>query len=148
MSSPSDTPSTPTLASARRRASFTATVGFSLLNGLTLLGLFLQAVWAGEFIGRRNAHGFVSAHEMTAYAVGVLALATAIMAISKLRRNPTVVTGSIVQFVLVLALIAIGEVIKSSYSSTLVAVHVPLAVFVFGLGIYLSAAGARARRGR
>jgi heme A synthase len=120
-----------------------------MLNGLTLLGLFVQAVWAGQFINKRHGAGnWISAHEMTAYAVGILALLTAIMAISKLRRNPTVVVGSIVQFVIVLALIAIGEIIKSSYSAVLVGVHVPLAVFAFGLGIYLSAAGARVRRRR
>jgi heme A synthase len=134
------------LGNGRRRASLTAVLGFSMLNGLTLLGLLLQAVWAGQFIGSRNAHVFVSAHQMTAYAVGILALATAVMAISTLRRNPTILIGSIVQFLLVLALIAIGEMLKSSYSATLVGVHVPLAVFVFGLSIYLSAAATRARR--
>ncbi len=148
MSNPSGMSSAPTLGGARRRPTAASAFGFSLLNGLTVLGLLLQAVWAGQFIGNRNAHGFVSAHEMTAFAVGVLALATAVMAISKLRRNPTILMGSIVQFLLVLALIAIGEMLKSSYSATLVGVHVPLAVFVFGLGIYLSAAGARLRRGR
>jgi heme A synthase len=105
-------------------------------------------VWAGEFIGRSNKAGWLSAHEMTAYAVGVLALATAVLAATKLRRNTAVVVGSVVQFVIVLALIGIGEVIASSYSAVLVGVHVPLAVLVFGLGIYLSAAGPRARRGR
>jgi hypothetical protein len=102
---------------------------FSILNGLTLLGVLLQAVWAGEFIGRNGRQDWVTVHEIGAFVVVVLAL------------------GALGLFVLIVVQTGLGEAITKGDANELITAHVPIAVLIFGLGVYLSGAGARLRRG-
>ncbi|MGH3771502.1 MAG: hypothetical protein ACRDRW_08925 [Pseudonocardiaceae bacterium] len=119
---------------------------FSIVNGLTLLGVLLQAVWAGEFIDRAERGTWITVHEIGAYVVVVLALATALAAVRLRRAHSALTLGALGLLVLILAQTGLGEAITRSGASELIVAHVPIAVLIFGLGIYLSSAGAHLRR--
>jgi hypothetical protein len=120
---------------------------FSIVNGLTLLGILLQAVWAGAFIDRPGANTWITVHEIGGFAVVVLALITAALAMTATRRAGSALTvATLSQLVLVVVQTGLGEAITKSGSDGLIIIHVPLAMLIFGLGIYLSSAGARLRR--
>ncbi|MGB6161866.1 MAG: hypothetical protein WCF33_25505 [Pseudonocardiaceae bacterium] len=119
---------------------------FSVLNGLTLLGVLLQAVWAGEFIDRAGQGTWISVHEISAFVLVVLALASALAAITLRRVHPALTLGSCGLLVLIIIQTGLGEAITKAGANELVAAHVPIAVLAFGLGVYLSSMGARLRR--
>jgi nitronate monooxygenase len=120
---------------------------FSVLNGLTLLGVLLQAVWAGEFIDRTDRAAWVTVHEIGAFVVVVLALVTAVVAAATLRRaNSALALGALAQLVLIVVQTGLGEAITEGGVDGLIVAHVPIAMLIFGLGIYLSIAGAQLRR--
>jgi len=117
------------------------------LNGLTLLGVLLQAVWAGEFIGRHGGRqDWVAVHEIGGFVVVVLALATAVAAVALRRASSAVMFGALGLLVLIVVQTGLGEAITKSDANELIAAHIPIAVLVFGLGVYLSGVGARLRR--
>lgn len=120
---------------------------FSILNGLTLLGVLLQAVWAGEFINRDGRDTWLSVHEIGAFVVVVLALAAAVAAVALRRASSALTFGALGLLVLIVVQTGLGEAITKSDADELIAAHVPIAMLIFGLGIYLSAVGARLRRG-
>ena len=120
---------------------------FSIVNGLTLLGVLLQAVWAGEFIDQTGRDTWITVHEIGGFVVVVLALATAALAGVTLRRgSPVLVFGALSQFALIVVQTGLGEMITKAGSDELIVIHVTLAMLIFGLGIYLSIAGAQLRR--
>lgn len=120
---------------------------FSMVNGLTLLGVLLQAVWAGQFIDRAGRAPWITVHEITGFVVVVLSLLTALVAIALLRRaNPALTWGAVGQFLLIVVQTGLGEAISKAGADNLIVSHVPIAMLIFGLGIYLSIAGARLRR--
>lgn len=131
---------------ARGLASAGAVRAFSILNGLTLLGVLLQAVWAGEFIGRRGRQDWVTVHEIGGFVVVVLSLATAVAAVALRRASSAVMFGALGLLVLIVVQTGLGEAITKSDANELIAAHIPIAVLVFGLGVYLSGVGARLRR--
>jgi len=118
---------------------------FSILNGLTLLGVLLQAVWAGEFIDRTGRDAWVTVHEIDAFVVVGLALATALAAVRLRRAHSALTLGDIGLLVLVVVQTGLGEAITKAGTNELIVSHVPIAVLIFGLGVYLSSAGARLR---
>jgi heme A synthase len=119
---------------------------FSILNGLTLLGVLLQAVWAGEFIGRHGRQDWVTVHEIGAFVVVVLALATAVVAVALRRASSAATLGALGLLVLIVVQTGLGEAITKGDANELITAHVPIAVIIFGLGVYLSSVGARLRR--
>lgn len=119
---------------------------FSILNGLTLLGVLLQAVWAGEFIDRHGRHSWVTVHEIGAFVVVVLALATAVAAIALRRASSALTFGALGLFVLIVVQTGLGEAITKGNANELITAHIPIAVLIFGLGVFLSGVGARLRR--
>jgi len=120
---------------------------FSLLNGVTLLGVLWQAVSAGEFINRAEPSGWITAHEIGGFVVVVLALATALAAVTLRRADPALTLGAVGLLVLIILQTGLGEAITKADASGLTVAHVPIAVLIFGLGVYLSSVGARLRRG-
>ena len=120
---------------------------FAALTGLTSLAILLQGVFAGEFIDHGAHGGWLNAHDVNGYVVVVLALATAVYAVMALRlaARPLAV-GSVVLAVLVIAQDGIGHAITDNGSDSLIALHVPLALIVFGLTIWLSVSARVMRR--
>jgi hypothetical protein len=119
---------------------------FAALTGVTTLGVFLQAVSAGLFMANRGAKGWVTVHDIVGEVTVVAALATMIVAIVAFRRSAPVLMGaSILLFVMLVAQVAIGKALDAVHG--LVAVHVPLALLIFAVTIWMAVRGAVVRRG-
>ena len=119
---------------------------YSILNGLVLLGVVLQGLWAGGFIGHLDGAFWLQLHRFTAYTLVVLALAAAILAVRTQRRHRAITAGSALLFVLVGVEAELGHEIADGGAGALVAVHVPNALLIMGLAAYLATTAARARR--
>lgn len=120
---------------------------FAALVGLTTLAILLQAVFAGEFVDRAKTGGWLSAHNANAIVVIALAVITAIYAVAMLRASARpLVIGSVVLAVLVIVQTVIGHAITDDNDNGLLVIHIPLAMLVFGLAIWLSAKARNLRR--
>ncbi len=112
---------------------------FAALTGLTSLAILLEAVFAGEVIAPASSNGWLSAHNVTADVVIALTVITAVYAAVCLRDSARLlVIGSVVLAVLVIVQTAIGHAITNNNDNGLLVIHVPLALLVFGLTIWLS----------
>ena len=116
---------------------------FSMLNGLVLLGILLQGVWAGGLVSDLGGAWRVL-HGVTGGLVVILALAAAAVAVTRLRGEHGLATWSVALFVLLIIQSGLGAATRSA--SALILIHVPLAMLIMGLGVYLSVAGSRPRR--
>jgi hypothetical protein len=113
---------------------------FAALVGLTALAILLQAVFAGEFVDRASiGSGWLHAHEVNGDVAEGLAVVTALFALVKLRAVArSLVIGSAVLAVAVIAQAEIGRAITDNGHDALLVIHIPLALAVFGLTIWLS----------
>jgi ABC-type uncharacterized transport system permease subunit len=120
---------------------------FAALTGLTALAILLQAVFAGEFVDRANKGGWLSAHSANAIVVVALAVITAVYAFVALREAArALVIGAIALAVLVIVQTLIGHEITDDSHDWLLVIHIPLAMLVFALTIWLSVRARVARR--
>jgi lipopolysaccharide export LptBFGC system permease protein LptF len=112
---------------------------FAAVTGLTSLAILVQAVTAGQFISKRHQNSWIDAHTVTANVAVVLALITVIAAwrLTPERRGPLLV-GSIVLFVLVVLQTILGHLISDGHHPAILVIHVPIALLVFGLTVWLS----------
>ena len=130
--------STATAQSSRARVSRFGP-GYAALVGLVALAILLQGIFAGVFIEPGSHSGALNAHDVNADVALGLAIVAAGYAIAFLRDTaPALVIGSVVLVALLIALVAIGHAITGSGDDDLTPVHVPLALFAFGLTIWLS----------
>ena len=113
--------------------------GYAALTGLTSLAILLQGVFAGEFI-QRGPHGsWLDAHSVNGDVATGLAVISAIYAGVLLRGAArSLLIGSTVLAVLMIVQSSIGHAITDSSDDGLIPLHVPLALLVFGLTIWLS----------
>lgn len=118
---------------------------FSILIGLVLLGVLLQGLWAGEFMGGVGGADWRQMHQITGYVTVILSLVAAVLAMTALRRSG-VATWSVALFVLLLVQAGLGQAISDADQRVLIAAHVPVALLIMALGVYLSVAGANLRR--
>lgn len=115
---------------------------FGAVIGLASLGVLLQGVWAGLFFGDPGNHDlWVRVHQIGGMVTGALALVAAIVALAQLRHRRDIVVGAIVFFVLVVAEIGLGEAVGDQRG--LVAVHIPLAMALMALAVWLPLRAAR-----
>jgi ABC-type uncharacterized transport system permease subunit len=120
---------------------------FSALIGLTSLSIFVQAITAGEFVSQDHRDGWITAHDIIADIVAVLALAAMIFTIVALRKTSrALLVGTIALLVLVVIQIVIGHEITNNKQDWLIGVHVPLAFIVFGIGVWLPIKAVALRR--
>jgi hypothetical protein len=120
---------------------------FNALAGVTTLGIFLQAITAGEFVSQEHRDGWVTAHGLIANGTIFVALVTAVLGLALFRRERAALSwASAVLFVLLVAQSAIGYLITNAEQDGWIGVHVPLAFVIFGLTIWISVRGALARR--
>jgi heme A synthase len=117
---------------------------FSILNGLILLGVLVQGMTGGAFLGGATGVNWAQLHQVNAGVVETLALVAAILAIATQRRRRGIAVWSPVLFALLILQHGLGAGISGG-NRVLVAVHVPVALLVVGVGVYLSVAAARAR---
>jgi hypothetical protein len=113
---------------------------WSALVGLASLGVLLQGLWAGLFL-RRDYDGstWYSVHQHGAEVTVVLALLATVAAAVWLRHRRDLLVGTGLLLVLLVVEYFLGRAGGGS-----VAVHVPLAMLLMGLAVWLPMA---ARRG-
>lgn len=123
---------------------------FTALTGLTTLSILTQAVLAGEFVSQGGKAGWISAHSYVAVVVMVFALGTAVAGWSSgLRREaPQLWQAAAALFVLTAIQTGIGHAITDGGTDGLIVVHVPLALVIFGITVWLSVQSAALRRSR
>lgn len=113
---------------------------FSVLLGLTALAILLQGVWAGIFLehdGKRDAaNTWLDVHTVGAYVAVVLAVAATVVAVQRLRSRKDLMGGSALLAVLLLVETGLGQGIHSG-TDVLTAVHVPLAMAILGIAVWL-----------
>lgn len=106
----------------------------SALVGLTSLGVLLQGLWAGLFLGGSDDPGtWRDVHEYGADATVTIAALATIAAFVWLRHRIAVLVGTTLLFVLLVVEMLLGM----AESSWAIAVHVPLALILMGLAVWL-----------
>jgi heme A synthase len=121
--------------------------GFSALVGATSLAIFLQSVTAGEFVSQNHREGWIAAHDIVSNVVAVLALATMVFTIVRLRTTSRpLLVGTIVLSVLIVMQIVLGYQITDNKQDWLIGIHVPLALIIFGIAVWLPIAAVALRR--
>ncbi len=116
---------------------------FSIVIGLSTLLVLLQGLWAGLFIheGQDYQDSWVTVHARGAEVAIALAVVATVVAIVKLRSRRDIVVGSVV-FTLLLVLEAyLGGLIGDH--GALTAIHIPLAMALMGLAVWLPIRSAR-----
>jgi hypothetical protein len=114
---------------------------FDILVGLTSLVVLLQGVWAGIFLehpGRPSGSSTaLDLHSAGGSLATLLALAAVVVASLRLRLRRDLWFGSIVLFLLLAVEVMLGQLIHDSHKHSLTAVHVPLAMVLMGLCVWL-----------
>ena len=110
---------------------------FQSLTGVAALGILLQGLWAGMFIrfGQEVDPIWVTIHARGAEVTLVVALAAAVVAFWRLRRRRDLVVGSAALVVLLALEAFLGGEIAGNQGLT--AVHIPLALALMGLAVWL-----------
>jgi hypothetical protein len=131
----------------------TAVKAISAIVGTVSLGVLVQAVTGGIFSREANHKGLINAHSGIGYVVAVLALAAVVVAYLMWRGKTgaqVVIAETVALFVLVVVQIGVGQQIgdlgKGGTHPGLLAIHVPLAMVIFGLSLHLSTFVANIRR--
>ena len=107
---------------------------FSALVGLTTLGVLLQGLWAGLFLGTDDHSTWVDVHNVGAMVTVVLALLATVAGLVWMRNNRPAVIAAGALLVLLVVETGLGSAADDS-RGTLV-VHVPLALLIMGLAVY------------
>jgi lipopolysaccharide export LptBFGC system permease protein LptF len=130
-----------------------AVKAISALVGVLSLGVLVQAVTGGIFAREPKHKGLIDAHSGIAYLIAVLALAIAVVGFVMWRGRTggqVVMAEAVALFVLVVVQIGIGQQIgdlnKGGTHPGLLAIHIPLALLIFGLSVHLSTFVANIRR--
>ena len=114
---------------------------FSTLIGLAALAVLLQGLWAGIFLehdGKRDTAGkWINVHARGAEVALALAALATVVAFGKLRQRKDLWIGSAALTVLIVLESYLGGLIRDQSKDTLTAVHVPLAMALMGLAVWL-----------
>jgi len=127
----------------------TRSTPFSILIGLAALAVLLQGLWAGIFLehdGARDAAGsWIDVHATGGeVAIALAALAT-VVGFVQLRGRRDLWGGSLALTALLVVEAYIGGLIRDDGVDGLTAVHVPLAVALMGLVVWLPTRAALSR---
>jgi hypothetical protein len=133
----------------------TAAKAVAALTGVVSLGVLVQAVTGGVFAREGGHKGLINAHSGIAYLIALAALALVVVAFMMWRGKAggqVVVAESLALFVGVVIQIGIGQQIGDlnkggTQHPGLLAIHIPLALIVFGLSLHLATFVANLRRG-
>jgi len=115
---------------------------YSALHGLTALAVVLQGVWAGIFLehdGKRDdASSWIDVRARGGDLAMVLAAAATVAAFLTLRARRELWLGNAVLTVLLVVEAYLGGQIRGNDKDALTAVHVPLAMALMGLVVWLA----------
>lgn len=149
LSAAQSTESAPDPTEGTGRTEKTGRVLFSALTGLAAVAVLLQGLWAGIFLrrdGERDAsESWINVHATGGeIAIALVALATAV-ALWKLRSQKDLWIGAGVLTLLLILESYLGGLIVDQGKDNLTAVHIPLAMALMGLVVYLPFRAARGR---
>jgi hypothetical protein len=120
---------------------------YTVLMGVTSVVVLLQGVWAGIFLvhdgARDDAANWIDVHARGGEVAIALAVFSLVVALVKLRSRLDLLVGSAVLAVLLMTESYLGGLIRDDSQDTLTAVHVPLAMAIMGLAVWIPL---RARR--
>ena len=110
---------------------------FSALVGLAAVAILLQGVWAGLFLGASEDSGrWVEVHARGAEAAVLLSLAATVVGFFTLRARRDLWIGAAVLTVLLVVESHLGGLVGDGQRD-LTVVHVPLALALMGLVVWL-----------
>ncbi len=116
-------------------------VAFRALAASTTLVVLLQGLWAGIFLehdGERDAaSSWIDVHARGADIAIVLALSAAVVGFWKLRERKDLWGGAALLGVLLIGESYLGGLIVDQSKDVLTAVHVPLAMALMAVAVYL-----------
>jgi hypothetical protein len=120
---------------------------FSVLMGISALAVILQGLWAGIFLehdGQRDAAGnWIDVHARGAEVALAFAVLGTAYALWKRRVRKDLWIGGLVFTALIIAESYMGGQIRDASQDTLTAIHVPLAMAIMGLAVWLPVRAAR-----
>jgi hypothetical protein len=120
---------------------------YSALTGLAALAVALQGLWAGIFLehdGQRDgAGGWIDVHARGGELAVLLALLATGWALVRLRGRRDLVLGAMALTVLLVLEAYLGGLIRDEGRDFLTAIHVPLAMLLMGLAVWLPFRAAR-----
>ena len=129
---------TPNSAVTSGRSSY---VLFSAITGVTALAVLLQGVWAGLFLehdGKRDkATVSIAAHNVGGVVALVLSVAALVVVVAKLRARKDLLVGTGVLVVLLAVEYMLGMLIHNQSKDALTAIHVPLALVITAITVWL-----------
>lgn len=116
----------------------------TILLGLTALLIVLQGLWAGLFLSTDpRSDSWIHVHDIGAWATLLCALAAAAWVTFRLRTDRPLWLSSVLLVLAIAAEAHIGGQITDNGDDSLTAVHVPVALILMGLGIWLPLRAAR-----
>jgi len=120
---------------------------FNALIGVTTLGIFVQAITAGEFVSQEHRDGWITAHNISANVTILVALVTAVIGLVLVRATDKMLAWSgLVLFALLILQTVLGHLITEGEADGWIGVHVPLAFVIVALAVWLAVRGAQVRR--
>jgi uncharacterized membrane protein len=121
---------------------------YSALTGVAALAVLLQGLWAGLFLqndGERDAaSSWIDVHALGGEVAIVFAALAAAWAIFRLRSRKDLLYGAIVLVVLLILEAYLGGLIRDDGQDSLTPVHIPLAMLLMGVSVWLPLRAARA----
>lgn len=122
----------------------------SILLGVTALLVLLQALWAGLFLGAgggSKADGWMEVHARGADLTILICLGATVWAFVRLRRHRELWAGAALLTVLLVLEAYLGGLIRDDGQDGLTAIHVPLAMLMMALTVWLPLRARALRRG-
>jgi hypothetical protein len=112
---------------------------YTVLMALSSVAIVLQGLWAGLFLGSdADAHaGWLEVHARGGEVALVFVVAATVIAFVRIRARRDLWLGGAVLAALLVLEAFIGGLIHDSGRETLTAVHIPLAMVIVGLAIWL-----------
>lgn len=145
-----DTGTTPEHTDDTARSEKTGRALYGALTGLAAVAVLLQGLWAGIFLrhdGQRDAsESWINVHSIGGEVAIVLAVLATAAALWKLRHRKELWIGAGVLTLLLIVESYLGGQIKDHAKDNLTAVHIPLAMALMGLVVYLPLRAARGPR--
>jgi len=113
---------------------------YTVLMALGTLAILFQGVWAGLFLERGNpdrAGSWVEVHARGGEVALILVVAATITAFVRVRARRVLWIGGAVLTALLVVEAYVGGLIRDSGTRSLTPVHIPLAMAIMGLAIWL-----------
>jgi hypothetical protein len=127
----------------------TAVKLISALVGVVALLILLQGVTAGIFVRQPGKTTWVHAHQGMAYLAALLAVAVVVVSFTTwkgMAGAQMVQRESIALLIAIVIQIGIGAQLGTGGHTALLAIHIPLALLIFGLTLHLSTFVSNLRR--